>query len=263
VEGTRNVLKAAQETGVKRVIFTSSGATIGLPTDETPSDETVAFNLQPEQFPYGYSKYQAEQIVTEAVAQGQDVVILNPSIVIGPDDLNLISGTFIIQMAQWQWLTPISHSGFGVTDVRDVAMSHLAAAVKGRTGERYIINTANFPDNEWFGLIAETIDVAPPLLTMPNFMLPIVAQTVSLLRRVGIETPIDANQVMMGNRKIYFDASKAHRELYQPQIDMRQSVHDTYQWYLEHGYIRTSWRTRLLKGIGRIFKKRGMDSKTP
>jgi dihydroflavonol-4-reductase len=253
VDGTRNVLQAAQEAGVKRIIFTSSGAALGLPTDKTPSDETAPFNAAPDYFPYGYSKFLAEQIVQEAIQQGQDVVTLNPSVVIGPGDLNLISGTFIVQMAQSQWLTPISHGGFGVIDVRDVAAAHLAAAKKGRTGERYILNTANYSDKEWFGLIADVIGVAPPLITMPSFALPLVANLVKVLRCIGIQTPIDATQVHLGNRYIYFDGSKAHRELYQPQVDMRQSVQDTYSWYVANGYIKTTWRTQLLKRIGRLF----------
>ncbi|MDQ7033839.1 MAG: NAD-dependent epimerase/dehydratase family protein [Anaerolineae bacterium] len=218
VEGTRNVLEAARYANVKRVIFTSSAATIGLPTDDTPSDESVAFNLEPDNFPYGYSKLLAEKVVYEAVEQGQDVVTLNPSIVIGAGDLNLISGTFIIQIAQSQWLTPLSQGGFGVIDVRDVAASHLAAAKNGRTGERYILNTQNFTTAEWFNLIADVVGVAPPIVTVPKFLLSIVANIVTGLRRLGIQTPLDANQVRLGSRYIYFDACKAQRELHQPQM---------------------------------------------
>src|SRR5690606_17931190 len=101
----------------------------------------------------------AEEVVQQAVAKGLDVVTLNPSVVIGPYDLNQISGTFIIQVAQSQWMIPISHGGFGVIDVRDVAAAHVAAATQGRTGERYILNTANYTDKEWFGMIADVIGV--------------------------------------------------------------------------------------------------------
>jgi dihydroflavonol-4-reductase len=251
VEGTRNVLQAARDAQIKRVIFTSSGAAIGIPSDkETPSDESIPFNLKPQEFSYGYSKWQAEQIALEAVEQGQDIVILNPSVVMGPGDLNLISGTFVMQMVQSQWLTPISHGGFGVIDVRDVAAAHLAAAKKGRSGERYILNTQNYDDAEWFALIADVIGVAKPVFTMPDFILPVVARAIPVLRRIGIQTPIDATQVRLGNRYIYFDGGKAQRELHQPQIDMRQSIQDTYDWYVANGYIKTTWYTRLLRRIG-------------
>jgi dihydroflavonol-4-reductase len=253
VEGTRKVLNAARAQKVKRVIFTSSAAAVGLPKDKTPSDETVPFNLPPDKFPYGYSKVQAEALVKEAVAQGQDVVILNPSVIIGAGDLNLISGTFIQQVAQLQWLIPSSKGGIAVTDVRDVAASHLAAAEKGRSGERYLLNTANYSYREWFGMIAELLAVAPPLIEAPNFVLPFAANAIDLLRSLRIPTPVDANQVRLGGTFVWFDASKAQRELYQPQIDMRQSVQETYNWYLEHGYIQENWAMKGLKKVGSLW----------
>jgi dihydroflavonol-4-reductase len=257
VEGTRKVLAAAKAANVQRIIFTSSAGAIGLPKDNSPSDENVPFNLPPEKFPYGYSKVQAEALVKEAVAQGQDIVTLNPSVIIGAGDLNLISGTFIQQVAQLQWLVPSSKGGIAVTDVRDVAASHLAAAEKGRSGERYLLNTANYRYSEWFGLIAEAIGVAPPLIEAPNFVLPFAANGIDLLRSLKIPTPIDANQVRLGGRFVYFDASKAHRELYQPQIEMRESVLETYKWYLENGYIKENWSKRFLERTGRLWHKRG------
>lgn len=256
VEGTRNVLEAAHEADVKRVIFTSSAATIGLPDDDTPSDESVPFNLAAEQFPYAYSKLLAEEIVAEAVENGQDVVILNPSVVIGPGDLNMISGTYITQVAQWQWLVPKSSGGIAVIDIRDVAASHLAAAKKGKTGERYILNTANYSNNEWFSLIAEVTGVAPPLLATPDFALPIVANVVSSLRKLGLNTPIDATQVRLGGTCVWFDGSKAQEELHHSQIEMRQSVEETYRWYQENAYITDTIMSRLLKRIGRLWYKR-------
>lgn len=256
VEGTRKVLQAARAANVQRVVFTSSAAAIGLNDDETPADETTAFNLSPERFPYGYSKVLAEEVVQNAVAEfGQDVVIVNPAIIIGPGDLNLISGTFIVQTAQNQWLTPLSSGGVPVIDVRDVAAAHLAAAEKGRTGERYILNTRNVENTEWFRLLAEAIGVAQPIMRVPNWALPLAASAVRFLRRMGLKTPIDADQVLMGGRKIFYDGSKAHRELHQPQITMRQSIKDAYQWYLEHDYIKQTLWTRTLARMGRLWQR--------
>lgn len=253
VDGTRKVLEAAKIANVQRVIFTSSAAAIGLSDTGNTSDETTPFNLAPEQFPYAYSKVQAEAIVQEAVQNGQDVVIVNPTVVIGPADLNMISGTYITQVAQLQWLVPKSSGGIAVTDVRDVAMSHVAAAKQGRTGERYILNTANYSNDAWFSLIADVVGVAPPLLPTPNFILPIAAGAVSLLRRIGIPTPIDANQVRLGGMNIHFDASKVHSELHQPQYNMRQSVQDAYAWYTENGYIKDTWASKLLHRVGKLW----------
>lgn len=249
VDGTRNVLLAAQSTGVKRVIFTSSASTIGFREDGQAADETQPFNLPPERFWYGYSKVKAEEVVAEFVADGLDVVILNPTVIIGPGDLNSISGTFIIETARFQWLAPMSSGGLAAIDVRDVAQSHIHAVEKGRTGERYLLNTANHTYKEWFTMIAEACEVRPPIFTSPDWMLEPTARLIELLRSLGMQTPMDANQTRLGGTNAYFDASKAHTELYIPQIDLMTSLRETAQWYKEHGYIKHNLLTRLIGWI--------------
>lgn len=237
VEGTRRVLRAAREAGVRRVVFTSSAAAIGLRPDNQPADESVPFNLPPERFPYGYSKAQAQQVVDEAVQSGQDVVTVNPVIIMGPGDLNMISGTYIAQVKRLGPLVPVPSGGISVIDVRDVARLHLAAAERGRTGERYILTTANYTQREWLGMIADVVGVRRPMLPVPDFALPVTASLIDLARRIGIQTPIDSNQARLGSRFIYFDGRKAWEELGRPQVEMRQSLLDTYTWYREHGYL--------------------------
>jgi len=237
VEGTRRVLAAARDTGVRRVIFTSSAAAVGLRADGQPSDETEPFNMPPERFPYAHSKFLAEQAVQEVVRGGQDVVITNPVIVMGPGDLNMISGTYITQVKRFGPLVPVTSGGIAVIDVRDVVRMHLAAAERGRTGERYILSAANYPHREWLGMIADVVGVRRPFIPTPSFLLPIGAALIDLARKLGINTPIDSNQARLGGRNIYFNPAKAWTELGQPQIDMRQSLQDTYDWYREHGYL--------------------------
>ena len=237
VDGTRNVLQSAREAGVKRVVFTSSGAAIGVLPDMQASDESVDFNLPVDHFPYGYSKHLAEGVVAEAVADGQDVVTVNPVVIMGAGDLNMISGSFITQIKQMRGLVPVTNGGIGVTDVHDVACWHIRAAEVGRTGERYILGTANYTYREWFNMIAETVGAPKLFIPTPNFVAPITAWAIEVLRRVGIPTPIDATQARMGTRYIYFDCNKTWAELGAPQIDMRQSLEETYNWYVEHGYL--------------------------
>ncbi len=237
VEGTRRVLQAARDAGVKRVVLTSSAAAVGFPKDGKPADESQPFNLSPEHFPYGYSKVLAEQVAQEAVAAGQDVVIVNPVIVMGPGDLNMISGTFVTQVKRFGRLVPVTPGGISVIDVRDVARMQLAAAERGRTGERYILCTANYTQREWLSMIADVVGVGRPFLPVPGFVLPLVANVVDMLRKIGIHTPIDSDQVRLGAQYIYFDGSKAWNELCKPAVDMRQSLQDTYDWYREQHYI--------------------------
>ncbi|QPC83236.1 NAD-dependent epimerase/dehydratase family protein [Phototrophicus methaneseepsis] len=236
IEGTRKVLRAARESGVQRVIFTSSAAAVGLGYDQ-PSDEEQPFNMRPQHFPYGYTKARAEAVVAEAVAAGQDVVTVNPAVIMGPGDLNMISGTFVVQLWRYRWLAPATYGGIAVIDVRDVARLHLAAAEKGRTGQRYILSTANYTYETWFGMIADALGIAPPTFYIPTFLLPIAAGLFDLARWLGINTPIDADQVRLGGRYVYFDNSKCIQELGTPQINMQQSLEDTVAWYRKAGYL--------------------------
>ncbi len=246
VEGTRNLLKAAKAARVRRVVFTSSASTIGIRPGAAPADESDAFNLPPERFFYAWSKRKAEDALAEFVADGLDAVTLNPTVIIGPGDLNAISGSFIIETARWQWLTPISSGGLAVIDVRDVARAHLAAVERGRRGERYILNTANLSYRQWFGLIAKACGVRPPLFPMPDSLLEPTARFIALLRALGLQTPMDADQTRLGKAHVYFDGGKAERELYMPSFDIESSLRDAFAWYEAQGYIKRDWLTRLI-----------------
>ncbi len=256
VEGTKAVLAAARAVGVQRVIFTSSAAAIGLRADGMPVDETHTFNLSPKQFPYAYSKVLAEQAVAQAVMDGQDVVILNPSIVLGPADLNVISGSYIVEIARWSWLTPCTSGGAGFVDVRDVARWHLVAAKQGRTGERYILSTANYLHRTIYDLVARVAGVPRPLFNMPSALLPLIAGLADALTQIGVKLPVDANQVRLGARFVYFDARKTHQELGPPRFTIPQSITDAYAWYRDNGYIPQTPLTRGLAWVGRQLLRR-------
>jgi dihydroflavonol-4-reductase len=250
VEGTRRVLQAARENGVKRVVFTSSGAAVGF-IKERPANETDAFNLPPERFPYGYSKALAEAVVREAVDAGQDVVTVNPVVVLGPGDLNVISGDFVLKIKRLQWTIPVTPGGVAVVDVRDVARMHLAAATQGRTGERYLLGTANYKYVDWMRMIAEVVGAARPRMRTPGWALPPLAALFDALRGLGLKLPVDGNQTRLGGQDIYFDFSKGWSELGAPQIEMRQSIEDTYRWYAEHGYVKQDWVAKVVNALGK------------
>ena len=246
VDGTRNVLSVAKAAGVRRVIFTSSASAIGFRADGRSADETEPFTLPPERFWYAHSKGLAEKVVAEFVAQGLDVIILNPTVIIGPGDHNIISGTFIIETARFQWLVPMSSGGLSVIDVRDVVQAQINAMEKGQSGERYLLTTANYPYRVWFKMIAEASGVKPPIFTSPDWMLEPTARLIETLRKVGINTPMDANQTRLGGTNAFFDGRKAYRELFTPRIDMPTSLRETYQWYKDNGYIEQNMLTQLL-----------------
>jgi dihydroflavonol-4-reductase len=237
VEGTRYVMQAARAANVKRVVFTSSGASIGMRADGRPASEDDPFNLPSYRFLYGYSKYLAERVIQAEIRRGQDAVIVNPVVVMGPGDLNLISGSFVLELKRRGASIPVTSGGVAVIDVRDVARMHLAAAEKGRAGERYILGAANYSYPDWYAIIADAVDAERPARMVPDFVLPILATVADAGRLVGVKLPVDANQLRMATKNIFFDFSKTWKELGKPQINMRDSLKDTYDWYRENGYI--------------------------
>ena len=251
VRGTQLVLQAARDAGVKRVVFTSSAAAIGPRANGELADESDPFNTSPARFPYGYSKVLAERAVAEAIMAGQDVVITNPVVVLGPGDLNMISGDFVVKTRRLSWLIPVPPGGVAVTDVRDIARWHVRAAECGVAGERYILGTENIAYHIWFALIADVVGVPRPAIPVPASILPLMANIIDLARRTGLQVPVDANQTRLGAQFIYFQFDKAWQQFGEPAFSMRKSVEDTYVWYREHGYIQEDWVTQLVGLFGK------------
>ena len=236
VDGTRNLLEAAQKAGVGRFIFTSSMQAVGH-TPGGQSDENTAFNFSPRISPYGHSKVLAEAEAQKAIQNGLDVVTVNPAVVLGPGDLNEISGALVTEVARGMLFVMPQAGGVNFIDVRDVAKAHLAAAEKGRTGERYILGNVNMTHKAMMQLICDVLDRPTPKIPAPGFIIPPIALIVDGLRAVKIPIPAEGNQLRLSRYEFYADTSKMRAELHVPEIDMRQSVEDTYQWYVDNGYI--------------------------
>lgn len=239
VDGTRNLLLACESAGVRRFIFTSSASAIGWREDRYPSDEATYFNLNPQLSPYAHSKFLAETEVHRAIQRGLDAVILNPVVVIGPGDMNQISGSLVLEVAQGK--VPFMPLQGGVTyiDVRDVAASHVAAAEKGKTGEQYILGAVNMSHRAMLALIARIVGQPVPTIPVPSVAVDLLATLADVGTRLNIPLPgdVEANQIRMSKRDIYFDCRKAWSELHEPEIDIYESLVDTYEWYTKNGYL--------------------------
>lgn len=253
VEGTDNVLAAARKAGVSRVVFTSSAAAVGARRDGQPADELIPFSLPPERFPYGHTKALAEMSVQEAVAGGQDIVTVNPVVILGPGDLNIISGDIVLKVRRLTWTIPVPPGGVALIDVRDCARLHIAAAERGRAGERYILGAANVRHAALFAAAAQVAGVPAPGFPIPKLALEPMAWAIDAVRGAGLPVPVDGNQTRLGGQDIYFDFRKMQRELGEANISWQQSLADTYAWYQAHGYIREDATARLLAAIGRAF----------
>ncbi len=237
VDGTRNVLEAAEACGVKRVIFTSSAAAIGYRHDLHAVDESVRFNWSPHLTPYGHSKFLAEAEVFRAIRRGLDCVILNPTVIIGPGDLNQISSSVVLELARGNIPPTVPPGGVTVIDVRDVAAAHVAAAERGRTGERYLLGAVDLTHKAWLRLTAHAVGQRMSATRLPAGVVHLIALVANVLRRFNVPIPIEGNQLHLSTRMLFFNCQKAWRELGPPQISIHQSLRDTYEWYKAHGEL--------------------------
>jgi len=238
VEGTRNVLRAARDRRVGRVVFTSSCAALGRPGFGQALDEHAQFNLRPEEFPYGYSKHLAEQVCGEFVRAGLDVVIVNPAVVFGPRDVNLISSSLIVELAR-RTIPFAPPGGISVIDVADVCHAHIIAAQRGRAGERYILTNENLTYRQLFSLIADVVGRRRPRAAIPGAALKLAAHPIAFMRhRLGWRLPVSDEQVRFAAETFWFDPSKARRELGLTGRPILETIQRTYAWYVDNGYIK-------------------------
>lgn len=236
VEGTRNVIQAARKAGVRRAVLTSSAAALGVPESGERIDEEHAFNLPPERFPYGYAKHLSEQVAREAAGEGLELVILNPSIVLGPGDINRISGSMVIEAARglgFFWV----EGGFNAVHVQDVAQGHLAALTRGQPGQRYLLGGENLTYYQAFSTLNRITGHPPPWLKIPRWVIEPGARLVEGLRPL-LPIPFDANQLRISRYYLHYDLTKSQRELQLPDpIPFEQAVRETYRWYVEQGVL--------------------------
>lgn len=237
LEGARNVFEAAKQAGVKRVIYTSSTAALGEPrSGKAMLDETDRFNLKPQDFPYGHSKQLAEDALQELIEQGLDAVVVLPAPIMGPRDLNFISGDAIVEALRGA-IPALPPGGANFIDVRDCADGHIAAAERGRCGERYILSGHNMTYREIAETFGEVLGAPVPRMNIPRFLIPVLAEILGLTRRLGIKLPIYREFLLYVSQFIYYDNSKAVQELGLKTRPFAESVRDAYLWYEANGYL--------------------------
>ncbi|BBZ25590.1 NAD-dependent epimerase/dehydratase family protein [Mycolicibacter hiberniae] len=237
VDGTRDMAAAAARAEVKRFVFTSSLAALGVPERGRHLVESDEFNIRPRQFPYGHSKHLAEAELGKAVAAGLPAVIVNPSVVIGPRDVHRIASAMLVQAQQGRlWFA--APGGTNFVSVDDVVAGHIAAAEHGQIGQRYILGGENLLFREVFGAANELFGRRPPSVVLPRWLLPVAAAGVSVARTVvGPRLPIDARQMRLSTAEIYADATKSRTELGVPFTPFTTALRAGYQWYRDNGYL--------------------------
>lgn len=238
VAGTRDLMKAALAAGVERIVHTSSVATLGLVPDgvadeETPSREEDMIG------PYKRSKFQAEAVVRGLAAErGLPAVIVNPSTPLGPRDLKPTpTGRLIVEAARGH-VPGFVDTGLNLAHVDDVAAGHLAAAERGRVGERYILGGENMTLAEILAEVARLVGRAPPRFKVPYALAYPLAIAAEMAARVsGREPFVTRDGVRMSRKRMYFASEKAARELGYSARPARAAIADALAWFRANGYL--------------------------
>jgi len=239
VEGTRDLMTAALEAGAERVIYTSSVAKLGLLPGGSADEETPS-GIEDMIGPYKRSKFAAEEVVRElARERGLPVVIVNPSTPVGPGDVKPTpTGRLIVEAARGQ-MPAFVDTGLNIVHVDDVAEGHLAAAERGRVGERYILGGENMTLAEILAEISEVVGRRPPRLRVPHSVLFPVAIGAELAARVTGRDPfVTLDGVRMSRKKMYFSSEKASRELGYAPRHAREAIADAVGWFKANGYLK-------------------------
>lgn len=240
VEGTRTVLEAACAEGVRKVVYTSSIAALGIRDDGKPSDEQTRFNLQHLRLPYEESKFNAEQIAWEYARKGLQLVVVRPALVMGEGDIYPTpSGRLVLDVLRRR-VPSYFDGGIDVVDVHDVARGHILAMERGMPGESYNIGcVGNFTTiQDLTRMIARVGGVMAPPVRVPVWCAELWAYTLTLIadhitRREPVATPASVRILALKRR---VDFSKAVRELGIPQTPLEDIIRRTVQWYRAAGY---------------------------
>ena len=237
VLGTQNILAAAKSAGVRRTVYTSSVAAIGVKPDGLPATEQ--YQSKPEDLISAYkrSKYWAEQEVLKAVGEGQDIVMVNPTSPIGPWDVKPTpTGEIILRFLRRQ-MPAFVDTGLNFIAIEDVCRGHLLALEKGKMGDRYILGHQNLSLQDFLLQLSSLTGLKAPLLKLPHW-LPLGAAWVDerLLTQFGKVPNLAIDSVRMSQQKMYYDASKAVKELGLPQTDLQPSIMASIEWFRSGGY---------------------------
>ncbi len=238
VLGTRNMLRLAREVGVERTVYTSSVAAIGVPATGSVADETYQSPMEKLIGDYKKSKYLAEQEAHKAVEAGQDIVIVNPSTPIGPWDYKPTpTGEIVLRFLRGQMPVYVD-TGLNLIHVRDVAQGHLLALEKGQRGERYILGHQNMTLKEILDILAQLTGLPAPQRTIPDWI-PLTVAWVDecLLAPLGKSPSVPLAGVQMARQKMFYDASKAVKELGLPQTSVTVALQDAVNWFINYHYV--------------------------
>lgn len=240
VQGSRNIVLAAAEAGVKRMVYTSSVAVLAKLPDGTPADEETPVTLKDMIGAYKTSKYLAEEEVRKIIAEHKlDCVIVNPSTPIGPRDIKPTPTGRVVVMAASGKMPAFVDTGLNVAHVDDVAEGHLLAYDKGRAGERYILGGENLTLREIIVIIAGVVGRKPTKIALPHdLILPFAHMAEFWANRVSKKEPFTTvDGLNQSRKKMFFKHDKAARDLGYKARPATEALRDAVEWFKANKYV--------------------------
>jgi dihydroflavonol-4-reductase len=238
VEGTRAILEAARKNDVRRVVYTSSVATVGFTGNGHPADEDSPVALADMIGHYKRSKFMAEQVALEAGRGGMRVVTVNPTTPVGEQDVKPTpTGRIIVDFLKRKFPAYVE-TGLNLVDVRECASGHIAAMEKGKSGERYILGGENLTLKQILDKLSVISGLPSPTLKLP-YVVAYAAGAVDELfsgRLLGREPRATIETVRMGKKKMWASSDKAGRELGWKKIPVDDALRRAVQWFQANGY---------------------------
>lgn len=236
VEGTRNLLNAAQRAGIERVVYTSTVGCIGIPKDRL-GDETERADERSMAGHYKRSKWLAERVAIQKAREGFPVVIVNPTAPVGDHDWKPTpTGKIILDFLRDR-MPAFIDTGLNLIDARDVAEGHLLAAEHGRAGERYILGAENLTLQQILERLASLTGKKAPTTRIPYVVALTAGMVSTAMANVTGKQPLAPLEgVRMARKKMFVSHAKATRELgFQPR-PVNESLLRAITWFRENGY---------------------------
>jgi dihydroflavonol-4-reductase len=258
VEGTRSLLEAARKQGVRRVVYTSSVATMGFssnhaaaelrsawtgegarPHKSTVADEESPVSLADMIGHYKRSKFMAEQVAVDAARSGVDVVIVNPTTPVGERDIKPTpTGRIVLDFLKRKFPAYVE-TGLNLVDATECARGHVQALEKGRSGERYILGGENLTLKQILDRLAAITGLKSPTLKLPYvfaFATGVVDEMVTG-RILGREPRATIDAVRMGRKMMFVSSAKAERELGWRTVPVDGALRRSVDWFRGNGYV--------------------------
>ena len=237
VDGTRNLLSAARQAGVERVVYTSTVGCIGMPPDGSGNEDTPV-GIDEMKGAYKRSKFQAEQVALEYAHSGFPVVIVNPTAPVGDHDFKPTpTGRIILDFIRGR-MPAFLDTGLNLVDARDTAAGHLLACEKGRVGERYVLGCDNLTLQQIFAHLQELSGIKAPRWKIPYG----VAYAAGMLstgwaKLTGNEPKAPLDAVKMARKKMFVSTVKATRELGFAPGPVKPALGRAVEWFRANGYV--------------------------